>query len=45
MDVTLASLEAKANQVQADSKVKANELIVDLQRRRDEFEAMSSTSR
>ena len=38
MDATLASLEAKANQVQANSKVKANALIADLQKRRDEFQ-------
>jgi hypothetical protein len=39
MDATLASLEAKASQVQADSKVKANQLIADLQKRRDQFQA------
>ena len=39
MDATLASLEAKANQVQADFKVKANQLIADLKKRRDEFQA------
>jgi hypothetical protein len=39
MDAILASLEAKASQVQADSKVKANQLIADLQKRRDEFQA------
>jgi hypothetical protein len=39
MDATLASLEAKAGQVQADSKVKANELIAGLQKRRDQFQA------
>ena len=39
MDATLASLEAKAGQVQAESKVKANQLIADLQKRRDEFQA------
>ena len=38
MDVTLASLEAKAGQVQADSKVKANQLIADLKKQRDEFQ-------
>jgi hypothetical protein len=32
MDATLASLEAKAGQVQADSKVKANQLIADLKK-------------
>jgi chromosome segregation ATPase len=39
MDATLASLEARVSQVQADSKVKANQLIADLQKRRDEFQA------
>ena len=39
MDATLASLEAKAGQVQADLKVKANQLIADLKKRRDEFQA------
>lgn len=38
MDATLASLEAKAGQVQADSKVKAEQVIADLYKRRDEFE-------
>ena len=40
MDATLASLEAKAGQSAADSKVKADQLIADLKRRRDEFLAM-----
>jgi hypothetical protein len=39
MDATLASLEAKASQVQADSKAKADQLIADLKKRRDEFQA------
>jgi ElaB/YqjD/DUF883 family membrane-anchored ribosome-binding protein len=39
MDATLASLEAKAGQVQADSKVRAGQLIADLRKRRDEFQA------
>jgi hypothetical protein len=39
MDATLASLEAKAGQVQADSKVKANQLIAELKKQRDEFQA------
>jgi hypothetical protein len=39
MDATLASLEAKANQLQADSKAKANQLIADLQKRSEEFQA------
>ena len=43
MDATLASLEAKASQVQADSKAKASQLITDLQKRRDEFQATVKT--
>ena len=39
MDAALASLEAKASQVQADSKAKADRLIADLKKRRDEFQA------
>src|ERR1700682_2456409 len=39
MDATLAALEAKAGQVKADSKIKANQLREDLQKRRDEFQA------
>ena len=40
MDATLASLEAKASQLQAESKAKAGQLIADLQKRRDEFRAI-----
>ena len=39
MDATLASLEAKAGQVHADTKVRANQLIADLKKQRDEFQA------
>jgi hypothetical protein len=39
MDATLASLEIKKSQVQADSKAKAKQLMEDLQKRRDEFQA------
>ena len=39
MDATLASLEAKAAQVKADSKVKAEQLVADLKKRRDAFKA------
>jgi hypothetical protein len=39
MDAALASIEAKAGQVQDDSKVKATQLIADLKKRRDEFQA------
>jgi hypothetical protein len=41
MDATLASLEAKAGQMKADSKVKAAQLIADLKKRRDEFQAQA----
>src|SRR5438552_1977148 len=41
MDATLASLEARAGQVTADSKTKANQLIADLKRQRDEFEVQA----
>ena len=40
MDATLASLEAKASQLQADAKSRAGQLIADLQKRRDEFRAI-----
>ena len=39
MDATLASLEAEARRMKADSKVKADQLIADLKKRRDEFQA------
>jgi hypothetical protein len=39
MDATLASLEATAGQVRADSKAKADQFLADLKKRRDEFEA------
>jgi hypothetical protein len=38
MDATLASFEAKAGQMQAESKVKADQLIAELGKRRDEFQ-------
>jgi hypothetical protein len=34
MDAALASLEVKANQAKADSKVKGDQLIADLKKRR-----------
>jgi hypothetical protein len=37
MDATLASLESKAGQTQAASKAKAEQLVVELKKRRDEF--------
>ena len=39
MDAALGSLEAIASRLQADSKVKADQLIADFHKRRDEFEA------
>ena len=39
MDATLASLEAQAGKAKAESKVKADQLIADLTKRRDEFQA------
>jgi chromosome segregation ATPase len=39
MDATLASLEGKATQVKAESSAKAEEVIADLKKRRDEFQA------
>jgi hypothetical protein len=38
MDATLASLEVKASQAKADSKVKADQLIAEMRRQRDEFQ-------
>lgn len=43
MDAALASLEVKANQSKAESKVKADELIMELKKRRDEFQALLKT--
>ena len=39
MDAAVASLEAKASQIQASSKQAADRLIADLKKRRDEFDA------
>jgi hypothetical protein len=39
MDAALASLEVKMKQAKADSKVTSDQLIADLQKRRDEFQA------
>ena len=38
MDATLASIEPKAGQLQAGSKAKADQVIVDMKKRRDEFQ-------
>jgi len=37
MDAILTSLEAKAGEVQADSRIRAEQLIADLHKKRDEF--------
>jgi len=39
MDAALASLEAKARQVKAESKPKADQMLTDIRKRRDEFQA------
>ena len=41
MDAALASLEAKAPQLKADAKAKAEQSIVGLKKRRDEFAALA----
>ena len=43
MDATLASLEAKTAAMKADSRVKAEECIGDLRKKRDEFESTVKT--
>jgi hypothetical protein len=37
MDATLASLETKVSEVQADARVKANQVLVELRKKRDDF--------
>ena len=39
MDAALASIEAKASQLEADSKAKATQLNADMKKRRADFEA------
>jgi F0F1-type ATP synthase membrane subunit b/b' len=39
MDATLASLESKAREVRADANTKADQMVADLKKRRDEFQA------
>ena len=39
MDATLASLESKAAETKAETRVKADQFIVDLKKKRDEFES------
>jgi hypothetical protein len=38
MDATLASLEAKVSEVHADARVKANQVLADLRKKRDDFQ-------
>jgi hypothetical protein len=44
MDATLASLAAKAGEMQADSRTKAEQFIADLKKRRDAFQTQVKTS-
>ena len=37
MDATLASLESKVGEVQADAQVKADQTLTDLSKKRDDF--------
>jgi ElaB/YqjD/DUF883 family membrane-anchored ribosome-binding protein len=37
MDATLASLEAKASELQADARTKANQALADMRKKRDDF--------
>ena len=37
MDATLASLETKVSEVQVDTRVKANQILADLRKKRDDF--------
>lgn len=43
MDAALASLEVKANQAKVESGMKTDDLIADLKKRRDEFQALVKT--
>jgi hypothetical protein len=43
MDATLASFEAAADKVKAESRSKADQIIADLKKRRDEFQARMKT--
>jgi len=44
MDAALASLETKAGKMSADSKTKAEQLLTELNKRREEFQAKSKAS-
>jgi hypothetical protein len=43
MDAALASFEVKASHAKTDSKVKADQIVADLKRRRDAFQALLKT--
>lgn len=42
MDATLASLEAKGGQVKAESKARAEQMLVEMKQQRDEFQAKAT---
>ncbi|OKO83697.1 hypothetical protein [Bradyrhizobium sp. AS23.2] len=43
MDAALASFEVKAGEAKVESKVKADQIVADLKKRRDEFQALLKT--
>jgi hypothetical protein len=43
MDAALASFEVKATQASAEAKVKAEQIVTDLKKRRDEFQSLLKT--
>ncbi len=43
MDATLAALEKKAGQAQAESRVKVDQLIADMKKQRDQFQAQAKS--
>ena len=43
MDAVLASLESKAGQIQADSRAKAEQVVAELKKQRDAFQAKAKT--
>jgi hypothetical protein len=43
MDAALASFEVKATQASAEAKVKAEQIVTDLKKRRDEFQSLHKT--
>jgi hypothetical protein len=43
MDATLASIESKVGQLQAESKVKADQMLTDMKKQRDDFQAKANS--